>query len=74
MPSGKLVSCDPGIAVLIAGNTLKQHLQSIMPPRLNLSITATGMCYCFTAAAAAHQQSNFVCFTHSCHFMTRACS
>lgn len=42
--------------VFIAGNTLKQHLQSIMPPQLNLSITATGSCYCFTAAQVAHQQ------------------
>ena len=28
--------------ILLAGNTLKQHLQSVMPPQLNLSIIAKG--------------------------------
>ena len=36
-------SCDGADPlVLLAGNTLKQHLQSVMPPQLNLTILAKG--------------------------------
>ena len=53
-------SKDP--VALLAGNTLKQHLQTVMPPQLNLNILARGESSVWCILIATHRNDSL---THS---------